>query len=388
MGTAIVIALIVGFFIRQMEKYKKKQTKEQVFVESYVWPENTKPNVIPYPMRSAAYWTSPVMTMNDIPNLAKHDVLIVDLENMFNNRDVLLALKSLNNNLFLLAYSNPMEIFSTRYQTRPWQNKVIDEIIEKKPEWLLTTVYKKDDVHHALYAKFYPGMLMLNMSSACPKIKGKRYSEWMAEKITSEILIDPIWNGYFMDNGTVNISWLYPGPQEKLDIYHDGTIQNDKFVDDKWKEGVTVYLKTISKFLLAKDKRLNPTNLILSNKGDLNLLELVDGKFFENFPNDYLGDKTAGGWMQCLRNAQVTGMINVFQVSRQELMFGLASSLLLNNVAVAIGQDDAGNFPELEIDLGRPLAKFALEGQIFSREYEKGTVKVNPFLKTGEILMK
>lgn len=325
-----------------------------------------------YKVKSAAYWTSPIMNLNEAQNLAKHDLLIVDLENIFNNREVLISLKKLNPNLLLFCYSNPMEIFLTKYSNRKWQNEVIGDLTEKRSAWLLRTVNHQGAEN---FATFWPGMMMLNMSASCPKIWFQNYSTWMAKKISSEILSDTIWDGYFQDNCTANISWVYKNKTEKIDIDGDNQAENDNFIDSEWKQGIENYLSIIKKTGLP----------IIGNKGDLNFLDKLNGKFFEKFPNDYLGDKRAGGWYQCMNNAKRTGKLTIFQVSEHELMFGLASSLLLDNVYLAIDQDKSSYFPGLNIDLGRSVGKMHTKHGLFYRKYQKGLVIVNPEERRGEI---
>jgi len=395
MKTISILALmtICAFFYALSGKDEQRRWVAQLEQDEQTL--NQIKEIEPYPIKTAAYWTSPIMRAEDLMSLARHDIVIADLENMFNNRASLLQLKGLNPKLLLLAYSNPMEIWTTRYSSRPWQNKVINEIINNRQKWLLKTV--TTDSLKGDFAVFWPGMVMLNLSSACPKINGKTYGEWMAEKISTEILSDPIWDGYFQDNGTVNISWVYPNPNQKIDINGDGQPDPDAFVDRKWKEGIEKYLSIIVKnlrprkgfwnFLAKKHPRdARDEFFIITNKGDTNLLQFVDGKFFEKFPNDYLGDKWAGGWLQCVNNARITGPLTIFQVNRAEINFGLASALLFDNIYLAVSQDDAGVFPQLYLDLGKPLNSFQRKGNIFVREYEHYRIRVDPLNRFGEII--
>jgi hypothetical protein len=381
-----------------LKKFKvEKMTLTLIFsfllLSSFVLSGKANTLANPYPVKSTAYWTKPSMSLNDARNLAKHDFLVVDLENKFNNYQVLLALKSFNPKLKLFPYSNPMEIHLVKYNDRPWQNRVIDEIVTTRSAWLLKTITpikregfiatwiakimgdpdRKED-----YAKFWSGMLMLNMSSACPRIGGQTYSEWMAQKLNREVLQDPIWDGYFQDNGTGNISWTNPGV---IDIDGNQMDDYDAAVDRYWKEGMT-------NFLLQIKNAHSREFVIITNKGSLDFLNVTSGKWFENFPNDYLGDKWADGWRQCLNNAQKMGMYTVFQGNRANINFVLASALLLDNVYVAISQDDAGSFPELEIETGKALGKYESKGGIYYRDYEKVRVTVDPLKKLGLITKK
>ena len=350
-----------------------------------------------YPLKTAAYWTRPIMTRSDAQNLAKHDLVIVDLENKFNNRQILLELKELNPAIKILAYSNPMEIFLTTYSDRPWQNKVISEITTNRKEWLLKTIKIENGVRQQNYAEFWLNMVMINMSSTCVKVKGQTYSQWMAAKIQEEVLSDKIFDGYFMDNGTINISWICKNSNEKIDIDDDLRADTDLNVDRKWSRGVSEYISHIRYDGEYKNGILNwffnlfaikNDLIIISNKGDLNLLKQVDGKMFENFPNDYLGETWANGWRQSISNAKKTGEYTIIKVERGSLQFGLASSLLLDNVYFAVGQDDAGIFPEFYLKTGKPLGHIKTRNGIYTREYEKVTVTVDPLNKKGVITKK
>lgn len=355
--------------------------------------QNRETAVTPYAIKGATYWTKPTLSINEALSLAKYQIVVVDLENQFNNYQNLVALKRFNPNLKLLCYSNPMEIFLTKYSDRPWQNKVIDTIIHYRSAWLLKTIspikregfFKYwlakilgDPDYQEGYAKFWNGMLMLNMSASCPKIEGKSYQEWMANKLNREILNDPIWDGYFQDNGTGNISWT----QTKIiDIDGDQKADNDSLVDRNWKKGMHAFLYSIRR---GHDSRF----IIITNKGSLDFLNITNGKLFENFPNDYLGDKWANGWRQCLHNAEKMGSYTVFQANRSNIQFVAASALLLDNVYVAVSQDDAGFFPELEIKTGKPLGPYKSKNGIYYRDYEKVKVTVDPMKGIGTIAKK
>lgn len=355
--------------------------------------KNNQASFKPYAIKGATYWTKPTLSLNEVQNLAKYRLVVVDLENKFNNYQSLVALKQLNPDLKLLCYSNPMEIFTMRYNDRPWQNKVIDEIVHHRQAWLLKTItpIKRegfikywlakifgDPDYQEGYAKFWNGMLMLNMSATCPRINGQTYQEWMSAKLNREILSDPIWDGYFQDNGTGNISWTQP---KIIDINGDQKADDDVQVDINWKKGMSDFLNNIR-------RGHQPNFIIVTNKGSLDFLNTTNGKWFENFPNDYLGDKWAKGWRQCLHNAEKMGNYTIFQGNRANIAFVSASALLLDNVYVAVSQDDSGLFPELEIQTGKPLGKYENRGGIYYREYEKVLVTVDPLKEIGLITRK
>jgi len=375
--TAIVIFFVIVLLFKNFSEKPARILQAQKDRE---WIKNNPPKSKAgvYPVKTAAYWTSPIMNPNDVIALAKHHIVIIDLENQFNNRESLLTLKSLNPHILLFAYSNPMEVHLKRYLNRPWQNQVREEIFANRKAWFLRTIdYDNPDAPDE-FAHFYPGMAMLNLSTTCPRQYFQKYPNWMASKIKDEILSDPIWDGYFLDNCTANIAWITNNSHRVIDIKGNGELKSRGYINRKWERGMDDYLAIIRKTGLP----------VIGNKGDLNFRDKVFGKLFEKFPNDYLGSKWAGGWLQCVSNAAYTGPYTIFQVERDDLMFGLCSTLLLDNVFLAVGQDDAEIFPELNIKLGKALGKMKFRGDTFYRDFENGRVLVEPLKKHGEIKFK
>lgn len=323
-------------------------------------------------IKTARYWTSPIIRAENVKSLAKTDLLIVDVENMFNNYNYLVQIKELNPNLKLICYTNPMEIWKTKYNNRPWQNSIINEITNNRQKWILR---QTNNEGQRFLVNFWPNMIILNLSTACPKESWRRYYSWYTIKLNREVLSDTIWDGYFMDNCSPNISWVSPG---KIDINNDGQADNNQRVDMSWERGVKRFLRRI---------RRNNSNdfIIIGNKGDHAYLNLVDGKMFENFPNNWLGDTWTNGFAQSIKNAEKTGDYSIFSINSNEVEFGLASALLLDNVYLAIGQDNDQIYYEFMIELGKPLGPYQKVASQYIRHFEKGTVIVYPLERRGEI---
>lgn len=341
----------------------KTENKAEERVSGQYWPA----------IKTARYWTSPIIREYQIKYLAETDILIVDVENMFNNYSYLKRIKELNPDLILLCYTNPMEIWVTKYSNRPWQNSVIQEIVDNRQDWLL----KKNTKQGRDFTTFWPNMVMINMSASCPRINWRRYSSWMARKLNREVLSDSIWDGYFMDNATPNISWVAPS---SIDINNNGQADDDQYIDRSWEKGVRRFLRRI--------RRANGNDfIIIGNKGDHSFLDILDGKMFENFPNNWLGDTWANGFKQSINNAKNGLEKNIFTINPSEAKFGLTSALLLDNIYLALGQDFYYSPEILSIDLGDPLDKYQREGDIFFREFQKGKVYVFPLERRGEIIV-
>ena len=327
-------------------------------------------------IKSSAYWTSPIMRAEQARKLAEHQLLIVDMENMVNNKIVLDLLKVLNPKIKLLAYSNPMEFFSPAIRNRPIQSKWLSQAMNY-PAWFLKTGGGEQAV-------FWPNMIMMNLSSTCPKyeinIQGRKvmmtYSDWIAYKTLTEVLSDPIWDGYFMDNSGANISWVYANKSSQLDINNDGQANSDAQIDNAWSIGIKNFLGSIR---VERGKDF----IMVGNKGSVEFMDILDGKFFEDWPNDYLGSKENAGWNQSMENAMRMEALGkkyiFFQVSKPaNFDFALTSSLLLNNVYVVVGQDNDMISPILKTNLGPPLNPYGKDGDIYYRDYQNARIIIRP----------
>ena len=326
-------------------------------------------------IKTAAYWTSPIMNIEQAKRLAIHDVVIVDMENMVNNRNSLKTLKGMNPNLKLVCYSNPMEFFLPMVPNRPIQRNWYNEVVNY-PNWFLRTSNGRP-------AEFWPGMVMMNLSSMCPEYSGLNYGRWMADKLLQDVLSDPLWDGYFLDNGGGNISWLYEGKGTQLDINGNQMANSAQEIDYAWSQGIESFL--------ARIRQVRGSNFIITaNKGSVEMLNVLDGRMFEHFPNDYLGSKVNHGWNQSMTNAQ--RMIDrgskyvFFQAqSAASLEFVLASSMLLDNVYFMLGQDNVSDHNIYRAKIGKPLGSFQEIDGTYFRRFTNGRVEVRPQIKWAKI---
>jgi len=315
-------------------------------------------------IKTANYRTAPVTDTALVAVLSKFQLLIIDMENGRNNHKVLELIKQKNPRLKLICYGNPAERFYHPGNSRPIQTAWMTEINKKYPNWVLKTNQGNDVV-------FFRGMHMLNMSASCPKYNGQTYSDWMADRLLTEVLSDKIWDGYFGDECSGNWAWLYQGQEEGIDADKSGYRDDDAQLDESWAKGAYSFLKKIRQ---AKGSDF----IIITNKGSLEFLDVVDGKMFELFPNDYLGGKKDGGFWQCLANGEQTGPFTILQVKEKDINFGIASAALLD-VYVAVGQDNSKWYPQFDLNLGQG------EETIITKTFKNGTIKIVPAKKEAVI---
>ncbi len=315
-------------------------------------------------IKFSTYWVSPSIPANMGSKLASDDLLIVDYENLINNRLELEIIKKANPNIKLLIYSNPMEIWTKDIVNRPLANSL-------RAQMPAAYRLKKSDGKPVI---FWKNMEMMNMSSSCPVVNGKKYNQFYAEWLLANVLSDPLIDGYFQDNGTPTISWVDP----LIDSNNDGKADDPQALNAVWQAGMTQFLRIIRQ---AKGKDF----IIITNKGEKHFFFINDGVMFEKFPNDYLGSKLAGGWYQCIENAKHAGPYTIFQVDSKNLEFGLASSLLLDEVYITLGQNiQVPN--QFRTPTGKAISAMYKKGKLICRDYELVTVEVNPELKTGRLV--
>ncbi len=265
---------------------------------------------------SAIYWTQPTINEVEATVIAKHDLAIVDLENLFNNPDNLRAIKRINPDCKLLAYANFFEVWQSPIPpSRPFGTRLSQTINSQFSDWLLI---KADGQP----ASFWTGMQTLNLSDLCPVIRGYTYARYIQEILLENVLNDNVWDGLFLDNLFDRMSWL-----GYLDLDRDGQIDDSRTIDYHWYRGVDQFLTGIRQ---AKGSRFP----IWGNHLSLFWKGTVHGRFLEDFPTqDYC-------WEEAMAVSEQLPA-TIFQGKGQEIEMAFNSSLLLDNSYFCFGQNMA-----------------------------------------------
>jgi len=331
---------------------------------------------LPENPKVASYWMSPLMSLEEADSLARFHLVIADMENLVNNRESLVRLKELNPKIKLLCYSNPMELFGRQVlNDRPLQKEVLTEVSDNRSSYWLKQPNGDPVV-------FWNGMKMLNLSTLCPAVKGEQYSQFIVHFLLERVLSDKIWDGYFMDNSGGNIAWVASWKGNNgIDADNDGANDNGSELDSAWYRGIRDFLTTIRN---AKGKDF----ILVGNKGSLDFTadSLLNGKMFEEFPCNYLGDKTADGWYQCEDNYLHTGPYTIVHSrhDKDHRLFVLASALMGNGY-FAYSNDFYRFYPEYEKNLGKALGPAEMKEDYWERMFSHAVVRVWPEEKRGEI---
>lgn len=265
---------------------------------------------------SAIYWTQPTINEVEATVIARHDLAIVDLENLFNNPDNLRAIKRINPGCQVLAYVNFFEVWQEPIPpNRPFGSRLSQTITSQFSDWLLT----KDD---GQLASFWLGMQPLNLSDLCPAVQGYSYNQYLQEVLLENILNDRAWDGLFLDNLFDRVSWL-----GDLDLDRDGQADDARTIDYHWYRGVSQFLTGIRQ---AKGSRFQ----IWGNHLSLFWKDTVNGRFLEDFPTqDWCWEESIS------MSEQLTTVI--FQGKGQNIDLAFNSSLLLDNAYFCLGQNMA-----------------------------------------------
>lgn len=265
---------------------------------------------------SAIYWTQPTINEVEVGVIARHDLAIIDLENLFNNPDNLRAIKRINPGCQILAYVNFFEIWQSPVPPyRPFGTRLSQTITSQFSDWLLV---KADGQP----AAFWPGMQTLNLSALCPVIQGYTYNQYLQDVLLENILNDRVWDGLFLDNLFDKMSWL-----GYLDLDRDGQVDDARTIDFQWYRGVSQFLSGIRE---AKGERFQ----IWGNHLSLFFKDKIDGRFLEDFPTQ--------DW--CWEEAMaIAGQLPevVFQGKGRGMDLAFNSSLLLDNAFFCLGQNMA-----------------------------------------------
>lgn len=265
---------------------------------------------------SAIYWTQPTINEVEATIIARHDLAIVDVENLFNNPENLRVIKQINPQCRVLAYVNFFEVWQSPIPPhRPFGTRLTQTITSQFSDWLLVRPDGQP-------VSFWPGMQPLNLSSLCPIVQDYNYSRYIQEILLENVLNDRVWDGIFLDNLWNRISWF-----GSLDLDRDGQEEDSRTIDYHWYRGVSQFLNGIRQ---AKGQHFQ----IWGNHLSLFWSGTVNGRFLEDFPTQ------DWSWEEAMAISEQLPAV-VFQGKGQNIEMAFNSSLLLNNVYFCFGQNMA-----------------------------------------------
>lgn len=315
--------------------------------------------------------------------LAKWDLLILDMETQVTSRSQLEKIRALNPKIIILAYISSQEIMNE-------PGFLDDSSLRKK---LLNNIYSgwwlKDLGGQRI--SFWPGASMLNLSDgAALSGLGQRFNDYLPEFVNENIKNSGLWDGIFYDNLWGSICW---NSQSQIDLNNNGSVLNCAEMNEAWSNGV--------KKMLSESRALLGDDYIISGNGQVYspYFNYLNGLMIEEFPSSW---ENNGSWLTSINNyfslndkisrqpqLNIINRRSSYQEDYKSFRYGLASALLGDAYfSMDRGVTDHGQFwwyDEYGINLGAPRSKaynlFATSSVIktglWRRDFAGGLALVN-----------
>ncbi|PKM88872.1 hypothetical protein CVU83_01050, partial [Candidatus Falkowbacteria bacterium HGW-Falkowbacteria-2] len=339
-----------------------------------------------YP-RLANYFLKYEMTLAEAKELARWDLLILDMEIQENNPQAITLIRKLNPDVKILAYITSQEIINdTSFSNSSLRRKLASRIID---DWRLNDESGKRVVN-------WPQTSMLNLTEKAEKdVFGYRFNEYLPRFIKDEIKSSGLWDGVFYDNIWGDIAWMNGG---NLDFDNDGKRDSALVANSLWSEGVAK--------LLRLTRELCGNDFLIMGNGRVHwpYQPLLNGMMLEGFPSSWENGGTWKGSMDTYlklpsKNANPsTPVINVFdnnQANYRLFRFSLASALLGDGY-FSFDYDVTNHgqtwwYDEYDIGLGTAQSgaynilnggKSDLQPGLWRRDFKNGVAIVNSTDKT------
>jgi hypothetical protein len=363
----------------------RKKILALLFIAVLLWPLASRAATVKstYP-RLANYFLQWSITDAEVPQLAKWDLLIVDMEAQENSRAQLLKIRALNPHIIILAYLTSEEILDN---INDYNNAYLRQRLAQGLSdgwWLRDTQGQK--------ISNWPYTSMLNLSDgARPNAAGQRFNDYLPEFVVTQLKSSGLWDGVFYDNTWGTISWL---SNKNLDLNNDGVADTPSQADSLWSAGF--------KKMLATTRSLAGPDFIIVGNGQVynGYQSLLNGMMLEDFPSPWENGGTWAGSMQTYLNLPTleaspqTSIINVYdknQANYQLMRFGLTSTLLGDGL-YSYDYDVTNHgqtwwYDEYDVNLGpaqsgaynliNPQAATTWQPGLWRRDFTRGIALVN-----------
>ena len=304
-----------------------------------------------YP-KLANYFLKWTLDDYDAKELAKWDLVILDMETQKNSRVQIEKIRELNPDIIILAYITSQEIIGDIY-SNPWnqnaslRKKLVDNI--DSTWWLNNKNGQK--------LSFWPGTYMLNVTDGCGKnAAGQEWNDYLPEFVNNEILSSGLWDGVFYDNIWGDVTWV----QGDMDIDRNGTAPNRTYINQRWADG--------TKKMLDNTRRLIGDKYIILGNGMVygGYQPYLNGMMFESFPSpwenggSWAGSMTSYDKIKSANKKPNISVLNTYYKDRNnhaKMRFGLTSTLLNDNGYFSFDYDNTSHgqtwwYDEYDVNLG------------------------------------
>ena len=326
------------------------------------------------PLQFAWFYKPPQQT-NDLGAVAANFSMLILTRNDERERQ---SLRDMGSNAPVLQYLRFEAVMDPGSCTaKPFQNQVAHlegdfcQLQEQHPDWFLRDINGKVIRYdQSQYVVMDPG--------------NEGWRAYFLEKVRG-FQNDAGWVGIFLDNVDGSL-----GRFDKMNL-----MLADYPNDDSYQAAVKDFLAYLRSNYFAGSGKLLYANIpyIEDESAWLDYLTNLDGAMLEDFAADWQnGYLSEEDWQHQLDLAEITQAQgkdiilvtqgNVNDVDRMQ--FGLASFLLVNNgrAYFRYSNDQAYRelwwYPQFESDLGQPLGSRYQESNLWRRDFEHGTVSVDP----------
>ncbi len=335
-----------------------------------------------YP-RLANYFLKWEISDTEAAELAKWDVLVLDMEVQENSPQQLAKIRELNPNIIILAYINSVEQVDNAedYNRADMRQRLAKDILDG---WWL-----KDSQGNKI--SNWPNNSMLNLTDSAPTDSaGRRFNDYLPSFVVSEIKASGLWDGVYYDNTWGDISWLNNG---NIDANNDGVRDSANGLDDAWSAGF--------KKVLIKTRELAGSQFIIVGNGRVYeaYQSLLNGSMLEGFPSSWENGGTWSGSMKTYLhlpslnlapNISILNSSSKNQSDYRRFRFGL-SSALLGNGFYSFDYDITNHaqtwwYDEYNVSLGAPQSAAYnlltnrgtdIQAGLWRRDFKYGSAIVN-----------
>ncbi len=329
----------------------------------------------------ANYFLKWNISSQEAVELANWDLLVLDMEIIFNDPDKIIQIRQLNPDVIILAYITAQEILeNVNYPNATLRQKLFYSLDDS---WWLRDKNGEKVIH-------WPQTAMLNVSDgAGHNKKGQRFNDFLPEFVVDNIKSTGLFDGVFYDNTWGDVSWL----NDNIDILNNAQNLQAHEIDSLWSSGF--------KKILDKTRRLAGDDFIIIGNGRVHqpYLSYLHGMMFEGFPSYWESGGTWEGSVNTYINLPLSSrqpampVINTYHKDRnnfQIFRFGLGSALLGEGY-YSFDYDVSDHsqtwwYDEYEVYLGTAISapydllennNNNIKPSLWRRDFENGVVIVN-----------
>ena len=343
-----------------------------------------------YP-RLANYYLKWELNSTEARELAKWDLLILDMEVGSNSPDAIKLIREINPQVIILAYITSQEIIEDINQAAGNTGAFLRRELKSN---IVDSWWLRDQSGQRI--SFWPGTYMLNLSDGAGlNSQGQRFNDYLPEFVAQKIASLNLFDGVYYDNTWGDVSWVNNG---NVDVNNDRVKDNSSVADTAWSSG---FLK-----MLKKTRTLLGDKFIIVGNGRIyqGYQNLLNGMMLESFPSEWENGGHWTGSMQTylrLPTLNVNPQISIINVNKKNqynypaFRFGLTSTLLGNGF-YSYDYDVSNHtqtwwYDEYNVNLGpaqsqaynllQPSAANILQPGLWRRDFKYGSVLVNSTIK-------